>query len=377
MNKFRRKTNIGNSNRGVNKTKISALTSLNLEYLLIIGVIIIFLVRIVGVLNEYDPNSVYVKMLNVGMPIVETQVYDKVEVGENRLSGKDLFIKTLGISNINLTRIVASEVSYFKNAVVSNSADDEFGIYSDYSDHGKGIESFKVNENTIVKITPEELAELNDVSKAYNQNLKKTLDPSKPEILLYHTHTMESYAEVPGGQSDNVDANILGVGELLVKELEEGYGISVVHDKTNYTLPHYPTAYDRSRIGLQNYLDEYGDFKLIIDMHRDGIDDKSLVTTTLNDQTLAKFLFVTAENNPNYDENAKVIKGLYDIGYGLFPELIKPTRVFPSGYNGFNQGLANNSILIEVGANSNTAQEAKLTSKYIARIIAEYINGSK
>ncbi|MEG2290771.1 MAG: stage II sporulation protein P [Clostridium sp.] len=374
MNKFSRKTNIGSSNKGVKQRKILALTSLNLEYLLIIGVIILLLVRMVWVFNEYEQNRVYVKMLNVGMPIIETQVYDKVEVAESKLSGKDLFMKTLGLSKVNLTGIVASEVTYFKNAVVSNSTDGEFSIYSDYSDHGKGIESFKVNENTIVKITPEEIAELNDVSKAYNPSLKKILDPSNPEILLYHTHTMEAYAEAAGGQTDNVDANIVGVGEVLVKELEENYGISVVHDKTNYTTPHYPTAYDRSRIGLQKYLSEYNDFKLVIDLHRDGVDDKSLVTTTLNDQTLSKFLFVTAQNNSNYDANAKVVEDLYNIGNELFPEIIKPTRIFPSGYNGFNQEFANGSMIIEVGAHTNTAQEARLTAKYIARIIAEYIN---
>ena len=61
----------------------------------------------------------------------------------------------------------------------------------------------------------------------------------------------------------------------------------------------------------------------------------------------------------------------------LYPGLAKPTTIYNNGVKAFNQDIFSNSILIEVGANINTSQEAMNSAKYIARIIAEYINGKK
>ena len=47
---------------------------------------------------------------------------------------------------------------------------------------------------------------------------------------------------------------------------------------------------------------------------------------------------------------------------------------YPSGSNDFNQNLSPASILTEFVADKNTAQESKLSAKYLARIIAEYLN---
>ena len=369
MGILKNRNNINSLRRGIRGNLKPGLPQLNFGYFFIIGVSIIFLIRMVWVINSHKEigSYAYVKMLNVGMPIVKTQVYKDEDYTKNKLSGKTIFEESLGLDNINLLAIVGNEISYFNNKNLIN-----IGA----SDHNRGFDKFQVNESTIAKLTPEEIAELNDVSKAYNPSLKKELDKSKPEILIYHTHTMEQYAESELNQTTNSDANVVGVGDILTKELEEGYGISVVHDKTNYTLPDYTTAYDRSREGLKKQLEEYDDYKLIIDLHRDAIPNKDSVTTTLNDQSLAKFMFVTSQNVPTYDANQKVVDDLYSIGENLFPELIKDNKIFEGmgGINGFNQGFAEGSMIIEVGSHTSAAQEAKLTGKYIARIIAEYLN---
>ena len=368
---FKKGNNISPLKRSVRVKNLGRLPSLNLGYFLIIGFVIIFLARAVGVVNSNSERGgyAYVQMLNLSMPMVKTQVYKDEAYAENKLSVKGVVAEALGLSNINLIGIIGNEVSYFSEATINN---------PEVRDHNRGFEKFKVNENTIAKLTPEEIAELNDVSKAYNPSLKKTLNSAKPEIFIYHTHTMEQYAESGVAQTNNSDANVVGVGDVLAKELEEGYGISVVHDKTNYSVS-YNDAYDRSREGLQKYLSEYGKFKIVIDLHRDSVENKSLVTTTLNDQSLAKFMFVTSQNVPTYDANQKTVDELYGIGSKLFPELIKPTKIFEGlgGINGFNQGFCEGSMIIEVGSHKNAAQEAKLTGKYIARILAEYLNGSE
>lgn len=349
--------------------------SFNLGYFLIIGLVIVFLVRAIGVINSYGERGgyAYVQMLNFCMPVVKTQVYNEGAYVENELSVKRVVAESLGLANINLVEIIGNEVSYFNDAVVKNIDSGKEAL----GGHDEGLKKFQVNENTIAKLTPEEIAELNDVSKAYKPSLKKPLG-AKPEVFIYHTHTMEQYSEAGESQTTNNDVNVVGVGEILAKELEEGYGISVVHDKTNYTIADYNTAYDRSRDGLQKYLKEYGDFDIVIDLHRDSAPRSSMVAN-LNNQSLSKFMFVTSQNVPTYDENQRIVDELYNIGSNLFPELIKPTKIFEGlgGINGFNQGFTDGSMIIEVGSYTNTAQEAKLTAKYIARILAEYLNGSE
>ncbi|MGL5351858.1 MAG: stage II sporulation protein P [Clostridium sp.] len=327
-----------------------------------------FFVRALGVINSHDERGAfaYVQMLNISMPVVKTQVYKEDAYSENKLSAKAIALEALGLANVNLVGIIGNEISYFSGAKMESAP---------VSDHSSGFTKFQVNEKTIAKLTPEEIAELNDVSKAYKPSLKKTL-AAKPEVLIYSTHSMEHYAE-SDGQTTNTDYNVVGVGDILAKELEEGYGISVVHDRTNYSAS-YNDAYDRSREGLQKYLSEYGSFKLVIDLHRDSA-SRNAIVTNLNNQSLAKFMFVTSQNVPTYDANQKIVDDLEAIGKNLFPEIIKPTKIFEGrgGINGFNQGFNEGSMIIEVGSHEATAQEAKLTSKYIARIIAEYLNGGQ
>ena len=370
MYEFKKRNNISPLRNSVRGRPLGKESHFNLGYILIIGVVIIFLIRAIGVINSHNEIGVYayVKMLNIGMPIVKTQAYKEEDYSKNKVSIKRLVSETLGLANINLVGIIGNEISYFSGAKIDNT-----GV----SDHSESVEKFQIDEKTIVKLTPEEIAELNDVSKAYKPSLKKAL-PEKPEILIYHTHNMEHYSEATG-QNTNPDANVVGVGQMLTKELEEGYGISVLHDTSDYTMPDYDTAYDRSREGLKKNLNDNGSFKIIIDLHRDGVSKKSSSTATLNDQTLAQFMFVVSQNVQYYEENQKAVDDLYEIGENLFPEIIKPTRVveYPGGINGYNQGFAEKSMIIEVGSQLNSAQESKLTAKYIARILAEYLNAAE
>ena len=368
MRGFKIRNNISPHKKDVRGLPFKKLPSLDLGYFLLLGFIIIFLVRVVIVIRSNGEIGSYasIKMLNVGMPIVNTQGNNNSENLKNDVSLKSVVLESLGLANINLVGIVGNEISYFSGAITKSQVTT--------NDHSSGFTKFKVNENTIAKLTPKEIAELNDVSKAYKPSLKKAL-ASKPEVLIYHSHTMEQYSEAGIGQTTNSDVNVVGVGDILTKELEEGYGISVVHDRTNYSVS-YDDAYDRSREGLKKYLEEYGSFKIVIDLHRDSTPRESIVAN-LNNQSLAKFMFVTSANVPTYDANVKIVGKLHDIANNLFPELIKNTKDYDGagGINGFNQGFNEGSMIIEVGSHNNTAQEAKLTGKYIARVLAEYLNG--
>lgn len=345
-------------------------SNFSVGYFIIIIAFIIFLIRSVNIINNYGERGgfAYVQMLNFSVPLVETQIYDEAQYADNHLSLKNVVLEALGIKGMNGYSIVAKEVSLF-NSILGNDS-----LRTPISK----LTPFSLNNNSIAKMTPEEIAELNKVSAAYDPSLKKTLDNTKPEVLIFHTHTTENFAERDALTTDN-DFNISGVGDVLAKELEEGYGISVLHDKTNHSVS-YNDSYARSNETLKKYLDKYGDFKVIIDLHRDGVDGaraeqlKNVYTMNMNDQNIAKMMFVTAPNSSRYGANKAFVENLYNIGNELFPGLIRDIHEIDPAATAINYSLSDNFILIENGSNVNTAQEAKLTSKYIARIIAEYLN---
>ena len=344
---------------------------MSVGYVLLLIAVVVFMIRAVGVIRKYNERGglAYVQLLNFSMPVVEEQIYDSTAYRENMVSLKRVVKEALGLANINSYSIVGSEIALFRSINTGTSSDGAidtpFSIFS----------PFEVSEDSIAKMTDEEVEELTAVSEAYDPNLKSKLVPSDFKILIYHTHTREAYSEV-NGSSDNEDFSVVGVGNVLASELQDGYGVTVIHDKTIHDTAPYEESYYRSEPTVQGYLNEFGEFDLIIDLHRDGGPAKENVTTIINDKSLAQLMFVTSKNSPNYTTMIEKVNTMIGFANQLFPTLLRREGLFEYDYgsNTFNQKLSPNSILVEFGANVNTAQEAKLSAKYLARIIAEYLN---
>lgn len=360
-----RKQMINNIRKKGSKSKI------NLGYLIIIIGIIIFLIRSILIIERYNERGgyAYVQMLNFSMPIVKTQIYDESSYEENKLSIKNVALEALGVNSISTYSIIGREVSFLKHI---DKLDNRNSNSSNIGSLVSSLTPFSLNNDSIEKMSEADIAELKKVSAAYDPSLKKVLDNSKPEVLIFHTHTTENYAEA-GRDTTDSNFNVVGVGEVLAKELEEGYGISVIQDKTNHSIS-YNQSYARSNETLRSYLDTYGDFKLIIDLHRDSVANKQALTTNLNGQDLAKIMFVTGENSTRYEANKALVDKLYNIANDLFPGLTRNTYIYEIAATSINYSLSDNFALLEVGSNINSAQEAKLSAKYIARIIAEHLN---
>lgn len=348
----------------VKNKSINRSGTLGSSFIVIFLLILVISVKFFGVLKSNDEvlGHLYAKVLNFTMPVVKEQVYDESKYKDMNFSFKDIILETLGFKGVSAYEIIVKEVNLFSKSIESYSKIEEM----------KSLTPFSLNNNSISRLTEAELLELRKVSPAYDKSLKKILDNTKPEVLIFHTHTTENYAEASNLTTDT-NYNVVGVGDVLAKELEEGYGISVIHDKTNHSVS-YNESYDRSNETLKKYLNEYGDFKLIIDLHRDSVTNKDAVTVNLNNQNLAKIMFVLAENSERYQANKELADNLYDITNNLFPGLIRKSLTYPIGATSINHKLSDNFILIETGSNINEAQEAKLSGKYIARIVAEYLN---
>lgn len=341
--------------------------SMDIGIVILLICLIVFFGRCIYIMknNTERGGLAYVELLNFSMPLVKTQVYDEEAYYENNFSLKNIALDALGLSDITLEKLVMNEVPVFKVN----------GEKVDYEENDK-YSPFELNSDSIIKYTDEEKNNL------YNPKLKKELNESKPEVLIYHSHTGENYSEANKMTDDN-RYNVVGVGEVIAKELEEKYGIAVIHDKTVHDLS-YNDSYNRSRDTLKKYYNKYGDdFKLVIDLHRDGIDarkvtskTKDVFTTNIHGKDMSKIAYVVSKGSKNYNKSTKKVEeDLRNITNSLFPGFGRKTVEYNNGINQFNQDIFNNSILIEVGANLNTSEEAQRAGKYIARILAEYING--
>ncbi|MBC8062856.1 MAG: stage II sporulation protein P [Clostridiaceae bacterium] len=208
---------------------------------------------------------------------------------------------------------------------------------------------------------------------AYDSGLRLKELGKTPRVLIYNTHTCESY---PPGPNNTLDQkiNIASVGDELVKELENNYNIYTIHDKTIHDIYGYIDSYKRSGDTLSKYLKQYGDFDLIIDMHRDSITSKKVVTSKINNENTANIRFVVTKSNPHFDKNMAVATSLSTISNSLFPGFCRDPFFYNKGSYFFNQDKSNNAVLIEVGSIANTTTEAKASAKYLARIFAEYLH---
>ena len=342
--------------------------SLDIGIVVLLVCLVIFFGRCIYILKDNNERGglVYVELLNFSMPLVETQVYEEGAYYENNLSLKNIALQAVGLYDISAQKLVNSENPIFK-------LDERIAKNNGVEDY----KPFELDEGSIIKYTDEERNNL------YNPKLKKELNKSKPEVLIYHTHTGEGYLETKNFTNDP-NHNVVGVGNIITKELEK-YGISVIHDKTVHDNS-YNDSYNRSRQTVKRYYDKLGDkFKLVIDIHRDGVNrkkatqtTKNAFTTKINGEDVGKIAYVVSKGSKNYTKSTKKVEDeLSKITKSLYPGLSKGTVEYTNGINHFNQDIFNNSILIEVGANINTSKEVMNSAKYIGRIIAEYINGKK
>lgn len=333
-----------------------------------------------GDFNKHNP--LYINVINFSMPLVKSVVSSADNDEQLNYSLKDMLLEKLGLDIKNPLSVVAREFSLIKTV--------DSSVAVQETNNSIVINPFKLNENNIIKISPTDNSQASAgnttgttniaAPEVYNPNIKKILDSSKPEVFIYHSHTVESYK--PSGQ-DNSDPtkNVVAVGDVIQNELEKNYGIATIHDKTIHNVANYYQAYDRSGETLNKYLSKYKDFKLIIDLHRDASVESNPkpVSVKLNNKSLARIEFVIGNANKNYQQNLTISRKLISISQGLFPGLVRMDSPTDKGvyfiHSYFNQTKSSNATLLEVGNEINTLDEAKTTGSYIARIIAEYING--
>ena len=206
---------------------------------------------------------------------------------------------------------------------------------------------------------------------------------NKDKILLYHTHTCESYTEsekykyVPTGnfRTTDRDYSVVRVGRELDRQLTS-YGFNVIHNETYHDYPSYTGSYSRSYSTVNGILKEEGNenIDIIVDIHRDAIGDNTYAPCVkIGDEMVAQIMFVIGGNGSNnkhddWPQNLKFAVKIQEKANELYPGLFKPIML---RYSGYNQGLTKAAVLIEVGATGNTLEQSIGSMKYLAKVINE------
>ena len=197
-----------------------------------------------------------------------------------------------------------------------------------------------------------DLKKIIETKKEIIEAAKKEQKKSLGKILIYHTHTLEEYAD---------GTTVVDAGNDLAEKLNDlGFEVDNVVD--NFSVD-YNNAYASSRNYLSNI--DLTQYKLIIDLHRDAAGSKIIRQLEDGDYTVVKFVFSTSNKNYIEQQNLanKISANLQDIYDEDF--------TYDKGILNFNQDLSNNIVLIENGFNTNTINEVKNSNTKIANAILQ------
>ena len=206
-------------------------------------------------------------------------------------------------------------------------------------------------------------------------------DNSLPQILIYHTHSQEGFVDSVAGDPSTT---IVGVGEKLAGILREEYGFHVIHDTGIYDLPNRDYAYSVSAPAIEKILAENPSIEVIIDLHRDGVAKTTHLVQEVGGRQTAQFMFFNGISYLNATGDIDYLKNPY-IKENLalsFQRKLAADRYYPGfARNIYLKGLRYNmhyrpkSLLIEVGAQTNTVQEAMNAAEPLAQILAMVLKG--
>lgn len=224
-------------------------------------------------------------------------------------------------------------------------------------------------------VTPQQL----NAEALLAKDLSIEKDSSIPQILIYHTHAYEAFADsVEGGE----DMTIVGVGNYLTDLLTNVYGYNVIHDTTLYS---YNDAYSLALAHVSEILEANPSIQLVIDLHRDAAGEGTRLVTEVNGKQTAKIMFFNGMcqtvdgpldyvSNPYLEGNLAMSMQMKLLAEEYYPGLTR--KNFLKAYR-YNQHLMDRSMLIEAGANTNTFGEVKNAMEPLAALLNEVLSGSQ
>lgn len=227
-----------------------------------------------------------------------------------------------------------------------------------------------------------------DIKALFESKLGFKIQKSdEPQVLIMHTHTTESYVledkgyyteEYTSRNTDN-NKNMAALGKI-VTDILNAEGIKTLHDVTQHDYPKYSGSYTRAAKTVNAYLKKYPSIKIVLDIHRDAIsaggNDKVKLVTEIDGKKAAQVMLVmgsnsgSTDNHPKWQENLKLALKLQQTIENDYPTLARPLSLMPKNYN---QSLTTGSLLLEIGTDANTLDEAKYSASLVGKSLAHII----
>lgn len=219
-----------------------------------------------------------------------------------------------------------------------------------------------------------------------NKDLTMDLTGDDPKILIYHTHSQEAFKDsVPGEEAGTV----VGLGTTLTNILQEKYGISVYHDKGVYDMIDgrldRSEAYSMALPVVEDILAKNPSIKVVIDLHRDGVNEDTHLVTTVNGKPTAKVMFFNGLcrsatsgtngyiQNPYLSDNLAFSLKMQLKAAEKYPDLTR--RIYLRSYR-FNMHVMPRTLLIECGAQTNTVEEVQNAMEPLADVLYSVLSGT-
>ena len=363
---------------------------LKIILLLVIIVIIFTMLRMImrfqsSEILQIDISEEVVKCLNSEIPAMQSTYYrfnnnlrEESEEQEESIAQKILRVELAQINNIKEIENVNPNISNNeKTEETTTNITEEVST----NETTEIVTNNPIKENYNIEINGVKIK--NETSFEIDESILDTeLNIDKENIVIFHTHTCESYTpteqfnyEQTGNfRTTDLNYSVVRVGEELTQNLVK-YGFNVNHDKTYHDYPAYTGSYTRSKATVESVLASTPS-DIIIDLHRDAIGSKSDYdpSVKIGDETIAQLMFVIGTNggglyHPDWKSNLKFAIEVQEKANEMYPGLFKTMIVRNSRYN---QHLGKAACIIEVGATGNTLEQSMASMKYLAKVLDEY-----
>lgn len=230
-----------------------------------------------------------------------------------------------------------------------------------------------------------------DIKKELEANLGFKIEKNdQPQVLIYHTHTSESFLDYDTGyyyesfypRSQDKRKNVCAIGDEIAKQLNAA-GIVTIHDTTVHDDPSYNGAYDRSMDTIYKNLEKYPSIKVVLDIHRDGIGtdtQRSKPIFTVNGKKAAQIMILAGYNYDNdesykgWEYNLRFALQIQKTAKEMYPDMVRPLSF---GDFMYNMNVNTGSLLIEVGADSNTVEEVRYTGYLLGNVLKKVLDPDK
>lgn len=234
--------------------------------------------------------------------------------------------------------------------------------------------------DSVTYINPSEL----NASELLGKDLRIDLSTGGSKILIYHTHSQETFVD-----SDNdPSTSIVGIGRYLTEILNNKYKIPTMHHEGVYDLINgkldRSEAYEFAKPEVEQILAENPSIEVVIDLHRDGVADTTHLVTEINGKPTAQIMFFNGLSRTRVNGDLVGMANPYlqdNLAFSLQMKIAAETkypgfarRNYLRGYK-YNMDLMPRMLLIEAGAQTNTVEEMRNAMEVLAELLNSVLTG--